>query len=401
MPLERLAIVCLLAAVDADAQPWLRPRPAPPTLAIEHARVLPMDRDTVLLDQTVLITRDRISWIGPSSSARIRPETERVDAEGAYLIPGLADMHVHLEDSADLPLYVAAGVTTVRNMRGGPRYLAMRERVVQGTLLGPTIFTSGPTLLGGRRNNPEFVMLRAPEDAERVVLEQARAGYDMIKVHSELEIPVYDRILATARRVGIPVVGHRIAEPGLTRSLRAGQVSFEHADRSLFGDRGADMDERAREIARAGAWVGTLIETRDRPGALRRGINELRGRAPPRCFGPGEGSRSVIPALRRANVRLLAGTDASLAPMRPGTALHCELAALVTVGLTPYEALTTATRNAGEFARLHLKHDVAFGTITVGARADLVLLRRNPALDISALQTPIGTVLRGRWHPAR
>ena len=401
MSFQSLAILCLLAVVEAGAQPIIRGRAAAATLAIEHANVLPIDRDTVLLDHTVLITGDRISWIGPSSSAPIESGTERVDAQGAFLIPGLADMHVHLEDSADLPLYVAEGVTTVRNMRGGPRYLAMRERVAQGTLLGPTIFTSGPTLLGGRRSSAEFVTLRAPEDAERVVLEQARAGYDMIKVHSELEIPVYDRILATARRAGIPVVGHRIAEPGLSRSLRAGQVSFEHADRSLFGDRGADMDERATEIARAGAWVGTLIETRNRPGALRTSINELRGLATPRCFGPGDGSRDVIPALRRANVRLLAGTDASLAPMRPGTALHCELAALVTVGLTPYEALTTATRNAGEFARLHLKHEVPFGTVTVGSRADLVLLRRNPAADISALQTPIGTVLRGRWHPAR
>src|SRR5688572_14866347 len=84
MPAHRVAIACLLAAVDAGAQTWLRPRPAPPTLAIEHVNVLPMDRDTVLLDHTVLMIRDRISWIGPSSRARIRPETERIDAEGAY-----------------------------------------------------------------------------------------------------------------------------------------------------------------------------------------------------------------------------------------------------------------------------------------------------------------------------
>ena len=398
MVLQRLAIVCLLAALGGNPLAAQPSRAAPRSLAIEHAAVLPMDRDTVLLDHTVIVAGDRITWIGPSPSARIESGAERIDARGAYLIPGLADMHVHLEDVNDLRLYVASGVTTVRNMRGSPEHLAMRQRVAAGTLLGPTIFTSGPTLLGGRRRSSGFVTLRKPEDAERVVLEQARAGYDMIKVHSELAVPVYERILATARRAGIPVVGHVIEEAGLARSLRAGQASLEHAE-VLFDRTDSVMDERAREIARAGAWVGTLIETRNRPGALRSTIDDLLGRPRPgACAGPADVGPRVIAALRRANVRLLAGTDASLAPMRPGIALHCELAALVTAGLTPYEALSAATRNAGEFARLHLEQKIPFGTVSVGARADLVLLRGNPAVDISALMTPIGTVLRGRWQ---
>ena len=358
-----------------------------------------MDRDTLLLDHTVIVTGDRITWIGPSRGARIPDGVERVDAPGAFLMPGLADMHVHLESANDLAMYVAAGVTTVRNMRGGPRYLAMREQIAAGTRLGPTIYTAGPTLLGGRRRNSEFVTIETAEDAERVVLAQARAGYDMIKVHSELAAPVYDRILATARRAGIPVVGHLITEAGLTRSLRAGQASIEHAE-VLFERDSARMARGAREVAGAGAWVGTIIETRNRPGALRSRLAELRGHPVPACLGPDENSARAIAAMRRANARLLAGTDASLSPMIPGMSLYCELAALVSSGLTPYEALQTATRNAGEFARVHLDGQIPFGTVTVGARADLVLFRRDPRVSIRALEMPIGTVLRGRWHPA-
>jgi imidazolonepropionase-like amidohydrolase len=85
--------------------------------------------------------------------------------------------------------------------------------------------------------------------------------------------------------------------------------------------------------------------------------------------------------------------------LKAGTALHCELATLVAAGLTPYEALASATRNAGEFAQQHLKEQVPFGTVTIAAQADLLLLPADPRRDISVLTRPLGTVLRGRWLP--
>jgi imidazolonepropionase-like amidohydrolase len=309
----------------------------------------------------------------------------RVDGRSRFLIPGLADMHVHLDNGVEeLPLYVAAGVTTVRNMRGRPEHLAWRARVAAGSLVGPSIYTSGPTLAGPRLfdRGRGFVGVRTPQDAERVAREQARAGYDMIKVHSRLTLPVYQRLLAAARDARIPVVGHLIPEVGLVRSLSAGQVSLEHLGLELVDGDAARLGDGARAIARSGAWVGTIVSTRDG-----------------RCGPPTEMQRRVVASLRRANVKLLAATDAGLESMDPGTSLHCELATLVRAGLTPYDALVAATRNAGDFARMHLQEQIPFGTIAVGSRADLVLLSTDPRRDISAVARPLGTVLRGAWRP--
>lgn len=362
-------------AVTLDAQS-VPANTAQATLAIEHVTVLPMDRDTALADHTVLVAGDRIVWVGPATESRVPASARRVDGRGRYLLPGLADMHVHLQSVEELPVYVAAGITTVRNMNGQPRHILWRNRVARGTLHGPTIFSAGTSIGRG------YERLATPADAEELVRQQSLARYDMIKVLGGIELPVYQRLLEAARAANIPVVGHVVEGVGSARSLAAGQVTFEHANRHMFPGGEAGFDEGARAIAQAGTWVGTIISSRNG-----------------RCGPPSEEQRRIISALRRAGVKLLAGADASLDPILPGTGLHCELRTLVAAGLTPYEALMTATRNAGEFARIHLKEQVPFGIVTAGARADLVLLSTDPRGDIGAVSRPLGTVLRGAWRP--
>jgi imidazolonepropionase-like amidohydrolase len=362
-----------------------------PALAIEHVTILPMDRDIALADQTVLVSQGLIAWVGPSKAARPPPTTARVDGRGRFLIPGLADMHVHIRSVQDLAQFVGAGVTTVRNMHGGPQHVEWREQVAGGTLLGPAIMTSGPPLGQGFWRDPRFIGLRTMTDAENVVRDHVRARYDMLKVIQKMTVPVYRRLLEAARAANMPVVGHVVPGIGLSESLAAGQVSLEHADglapRSrfafLFGEDPSGFDEDARAIARAGAWVGTIASSRT--GG---------------CEPPTPAIRRNIGALRRAGVKLLAGSDAGIGPVRAGSALHCELATLVAAGLTPFEALASATINAGVFAKAHLKTPhVPFGTVTEGARADMVLLSADPRADIAAVARQVGVVLRGTWRP--
>ena len=394
-PLETVGGVLAAALWLAPAVLAAQTPAATGAIAIEHVTVLPMDRDTALVDHTVVTEGGRIVWVGPSAAANVPRAARRVEGRGAFLIPGLADMHVHLETRQDLADLVAAGVTTVRNMRGAPQHLAWRDSIASGALIGPTILTSGPSIRRGPRlgrRDPRFVFPRTPAEAEQLVRDQSRAGYDMIKVLQGLSLPVYQRLLETARAAGIPVVGHVLSGIGLERSIAAGQVSFEHADglheRSRFAsvlgrDDRAATERDARAIARAGAWVGTIMSSREGDCAPR-----------PRS------QLDIIAALARAGVRLLAGTDAGIGPVRAGSSLHCELATLVSAGLTPYAALETATVNAGAFARAHLRRsEVPFGTVTVGSRADLVLLSADPRADIGAVARPIGVVLRGRLLP--
>lgn len=388
------AIVAAVAAITVAAAAASAQSATAATLAIEHVTVLPMDRDTALADHTIIASGDRIGWVGPSRDARVPAGARRVNGRGAFVVPGLADMHVHLESVRDLEQLVRAGVTTVRNMRGAPRHLAWRDSVARGTLVGPTIFTSGPSLRGARRfgrGDDGFAHVRSPRDADEIVRRQAAAGYDMIKVLYGLSLQEYEQVLVSARRARIPVVGHVISSAGLERSIAAGQVSFEHAydlhERSrlasIVGDDVEQSERDARALARAGAWVGTIASSRDGD-----------------CAQQPERLRAIIASLRRANVRLLAGSDAGIGPVRAGPSLHCELRTLVAAGLTPYEALATATVNAGAFARMHLARSrVPFGTVTVGARADLVLLANDPRADIGALARPAGVVLRGSWRP--
>lgn len=375
-----LALAACAAAPVASAASGAQRAPAD-TLAIEQVTVIPMDRDTALASHTVLVAGDRIAWVGPSRGARVPRGARRVDGRGAYLLPGLADMHVHLRQVEELPAYVARGVTTVVNMNGRPEHLAWRDGVARGALLGPRIFTAGPAVArrwGGVRG----VGPRTEAEAEAFVRGQRRDGYDFVKVQTGIPLPAYRRLVATARSLGMAVVGHVVPQVGAARSLAAGQVSFEHAELHLFDGGEAGIDAGARAIARAGASVGTIVS--DRAG----------GCAPPSAI-----QRRIVGALRAAGVRLLAGSDAGIGPVAPGAGLHCELATLVAAGLTPYEALAAATRSAGVFARAHYGERVPFGTVTVGSRADLVLLRADPRADIRAVERPLGTVLRGAWRP--
>jgi imidazolonepropionase-like amidohydrolase len=305
------------------------------TVAIEHVTVVPMDRDTALTDHTVLIARDRIVLVAPSRETRIPRGVRRISGSGGYLMPGLADMHVHLRAVDDLPAYVAAGVTTVSNMNGRPEHLVWREGVAAGSLLGPRIFTAGPAV-SRRMFGLRGVGPRTLAEADEFVRAQHRAGYDMIKVQVGISLPVYQRLVRAATAVRMPVVGHVVPGISAAQSLAAGQVSFEHAVIQLFDGGEKQLDEGARAIARHQAWVSPIIS--DRNG---------------RCTPPDDRQRRIIGALRRARVKMIAGTDASLPPLRAGVALHCELRTLVAAGLTPFEALVTATRNAGEFARVH------------------------------------------------
>jgi hypothetical protein len=347
------------------------------------------------------------------------------------LTPGLADAHVHLaylmngkHNPLLLRLFVAEGVTTIINLLGLPEHLELRSKVARGEVFGPTIFTSGFYV-----GQP---FTRDAAQVDSVVRLQRAAGFDMVKLHGAIDSAAYQTLVAATKRDSIPLVGHLPRNLGLTVALDAGQKMIAHAEEYLYGWFGyktmnsreqasALVDTAAMLTARAGTWVTPSLRVFGAIPAQRQNLDSVLNtpemkRIPDAMkfdWKPDRNQYLNIPlpalesfrnqytllqrltlALHKAGVPLLMGTDAlATAAVLPGTSAHDELQELVAAGLTPFEALRTATANVARF----LGQPNEFGVVTAGARADLLLLDGNPLLDIAATKRISGVMVRGRW----
>ena len=374
----------------------LAPTASPP-IAIVDVRILPMDGSGPRDHQAVLIEGERIVWVGPAGALDPPPEAVVVEGRGRTLMPGLVDMHVHLERD-DLPTYLAHGVTTVRNMWGFPDVWAMRREIEEGSLSGPTIYTVSPGLDGTPPKWPLTQIVMDPAKADSVVAAQWDAGYRTLKLYQDLRPEAYDSIVSAARRRGMDFVGHVPHRVGLSHALATGQRSLEHLsgfaeELSETGGRGPGGWIRIRplEIAvlaaqarDAGAWVCPTLAI----------FSRMAGNLPP---SEREASRSnrrqVVRALHEEGVGLLIGSDAGIDVVDPGASLVDEIEEFAAAGIPRSEALRMATAGAAAF----LGAEGEFGVVAAGARADLLLLDGDPGEDLSRLAAPAGVMARGRW----
>jgi len=429
-------ILCLLLMVAATAtspgHPQTRKTSVEPRIyALVKVTVVPMDSERLINNQTVIVRDERIVRIGPAEKTQIPDSAIRIDGTGKYLMPGLVDMHVHLRDYADsdmaalLQLYVANGVTTVLNLSGIPRHLALRGKTASGELFGPTIYTSGPFISRTTGSSP------SPEEVEQAVIDQKNAGYDLIKIHGDFTREAYHRLFIVAHREGRLVIGHSPRNLGYEAMIEEKQDAVAHAEEYIYDKNSntKNLDEFAAQIpamARATAQVGTWLvpnltaykniglQVADLSAVLNRPEMKY---MPPRTvevwkeatnpymrfrslnidrFWANFGAlQKLTKAFRDAGVRLLAGTDAMNPSVVPGYSLHDELRELVAAGLTPYEALRTGTANPAEF----LRASTEFGTVIEGKRADLILVDRNPLDDVANASRRVGVMIKGRWYP--
>lgn len=411
------------------------------TVAFVGANVIPMDSERVLADHTVVTSLGKITAVGPAGESKVPRGAEVVDARGMYLLPGLTEMHAHLP-RADTPaaevdrilfLFLSNGVTTVRGMLGDPSHLRLRAEVENGSRLGPTIYAAGPAFRGA----PD---LTAEGARQRVIAQQA-AGYDLLKILEGLSVEQYDAIADEAVRVGIPFGGHVPNEVGLLHALSAGQGSIDHLDNYLDAlvpensplhsggpavwgrNLGLHSDEALIPVVVAATKISeaavvptmALWETfnADVPVETYSGMDALKylpvetvngwiesQRQRRARLNPAAGARLIeirkklLKALQDEGARIVFGTDAPQVFNVPGFSIHREIAIMASSGLTPYEIVASATRNAAEHFRTE-----EFGRVAVGARADLLLVRENPLDDASRLANRAGVMVRGRWMP--
>src|SRR5688500_5287647 len=194
--------------------------------------VIPMDRERVLTEQTVVVRNGRIASVGPAARSNVPAGAVRIDGRGKFLMPGLAEMHAHVQgpqavNSEELNrdimfLYIANGITSIRAMLGAPNQLVLREQLNKGEILGPTMYVAAPSLNG--QSAPDAAT------AERLVRAHKQAGYDLLKIHPGLNRAAYDAIVRTSREVGITWAGHVSAQIAVGHILDTKQSTLDHLD---------------------------------------------------------------------------------------------------------------------------------------------------------------------------
>lgn len=401
--------------------------------------VIPMDTERILTDQTVIVKDGKILAIG--EKIKYNKKAHIINADGKYLIPGLAEMHAHVPPNDDLAaakevllLFACNGITTIRGMLGHPKHLELREMIKKGQVLGPRLFTTGPSFSG--------FSVKTPQDGERMVREQKAAGYDFLKLHPGLTKDNFAAIAKTAHEVNIPFVGHVSFGVGIWRAIEANYSSIDHLDgfvegmvpgietmveqqAGLFGMFVADrVDESLipklmQELKEHNTWVVPTQALAERwfapeftPEIFMNDsntkymkketldqwvMNKQNLLANPQ-YDPNKINnfiklrRRLIKACQESGVGLLLGCDAPQVFNIPGFSTHSELQYLVRSGLTPFEALKTGTVNVARYLNLP-----DAGVIKEGAVADLVLISGNPLVNINETQNIDGVMLNGKW----
>lgn len=430
MSLARAAFVLLLLSLAGNGRAQTTPANG---IALTHVAIIEMATGAIRTDMTVLVRGDRIAEILPGS-ARVPAGTIEMDGRGKFAIPGLWDMHVHLSyaKSSALPLFIANGVTGVRDVGSNlPEIDAWRNRIDEGLLVGPRIIRSGP-ILNGQSLNPYQIAVGNSEQARGIVRALKQVGVDCIKVHRRVPRDDYFAIAEEAKAQGLILVGHIPLTVTPQEASDAGQL-FEHVD-TLFegtfipGRTGEpllapELPDAIRAFRNDGAealfarlvrngtsvtptlrFIQALVEdenggltesrlryiARSARSSIRLSPETLAARR--RLYAE---SCAVVRMMSRSGVILLAGTDTSGAPAVPGFFLQEELAALVEAGVTPLIALQSATLNPAKA----MKREEDFGEIATGKVADILLLDANPLADIHNTQRIRVVVSRGKILP--
>lgn len=424
-----VGLVLLVQGVDAGQSPSAAAQEAePPGWALVGVNVLPMDAPRALMDQTVIVAAGRIEAVGPREQTAIPSGARALDLRGRWVMPGLVDMHVHLFSRDELPLYLEAGVTTVRNLWGWDLHREMRGEIQVGETFGPRIFTAGPMLDGDPPRLRGSAALSTPDEARAEVQRQARLGYDGIKIYDLIEPPVFAAAVQAAKRHGLPVWAHPPEAVGVDGLLAAGVSTWEHMrglpeglgseegwDAPLDSRRLAELALRVREASTTVVPTLVVLEAQELSAAEKRALLQTpaasRVPEPLRSFccdatpdasddlpddvrlRRRENRIEAVAALRREGVRILAGSDTGNPWVLPGISLHDELALLREAGLGPFEVLQAATRDAA----LELGASAELGTVEPGKSADLLIVSDDPREDLAALRTPVAVLVRGRW----
>jgi imidazolonepropionase-like amidohydrolase len=451
----RLRLLIALVLVLALCVPIAAQSSHSAPLVIAHVTVINPDNSSTQPDRAVVVNGSRITSVTSSKGFQALAGSRVIDGTGKFLIPGLWDMHVHsafggwFPGGRDviLPLFIANGVTGVRDMGGDiPVLREWRSKIEAGQHIGPRMVYSGPMLDGylpdGKNLRfPSSVPVTSPAEARAAVDSLVAQHVDFIKVQSLLSLDSYLAAADEAHKRGLPIVGHVPDKVRITQVVAAGQKSIEHLmglfegcsseeDKFIHGEGTTELilttndpkkcDDLIKLLAKTQTWQvptlawqrgGTFLDQLNwkhqpldkyvpaywRDVTWRRFKDEM---MPDLLKDPLPLRREyfaqnlqMVGKLHRAGVPFMAGTDTAAGIyVMPGFSLHDELANFVEAGFTPMEALQTATSNPAKFLG---RNDS--GKIEASCVADLLLLDANPLENIRNTEKIDAVIANGRF----
>jgi len=387
------------------------------TLAIVGGTLIDGTGAAPVPDSAVVVRNGRIIAAGPRAKVKIPHDANVIDASGKTILPGLWDMHAHFEQVEWGPIYLAAGVTTVRDCGNEFEFItAVRDAVAQGRGLGPRLLLAG--IVDG--TGPMAISVQrvdTPEQARQWVDRYHAAGFQQMKIYSSVKLENLKAVADEAHKLGMTVTGH--VPRGLTayQAIEAGQDQINHivyiaeimrpplpadATRADRMKAAAEMDLNSPDAQKALAFLKehhTVVDptialyelfgatTVKPPASFEPGINKIPSELAEQLTDvepPNENSEmgekvfrkevAIVGALHHAGIPVVAGTDQAV----PGHSLHREIELYVQAGFTPMEAIQAATIVPARAMGLEKES----GTVQKGKRGDLIVINGNPLEDI-------------------
>jgi imidazolonepropionase-like amidohydrolase len=410
----------LLAACACVAASQIRAQ----TITIDNVTIVDVTSGRLQPRKAIVIDGKRITRIENATAATHAGAT--LDGTGMFVIPGIWDMHIHAYFTNDtarfhstsevmLPLFIVNGVTGIRDLGSNlDAILGARDSIAAHQLIGPRMLVSGPMIDGPTTRYAAAIKVATPDEARAAVRMLKQRGVDMIKTQSLIPRDAYFAMADEATRIGIPFEGHVPNEITGLEAVNAHQRSFEHM--ISVSDTNTAL---ISALAKNHIWqcptvinsVGTAADFTSDPGLLfwlRQNVESWRRMAVTRAAATDSAARvSEVRAARRlalirklfdAKIPFLAGTDAPAGyDLTPGASIHRELQLFVRAGMTPLQSLQTATLNPA----IYFGKTADLGTVAAGKIADLVVLARNPLVDIANTRSVMAVIADGRYYSAR
>ena len=409
-------------------------------LLLTNVNILDVRSGEIMQDMQIVVNSGKIAQISASVEGDF---ITTIDGQGAYAVPGLAEMHAHIPSpptseeriAETLFLYLSNGITTIRGMLGHPRHLELRKEASEGKILSPRIFTSSPSLNGNS--------VKTPEEARTKVSAYQEAGYDFLKIHPGIQREVFDTLVKTANEVGISFSGHVPVDVGIRHALKSQFASIDHVDGFLEGlvpeEAGVQPNEngffgynftpladttRIHELVvqskTNAVWIvptQSLFERWFAPTNADEMLAQPEMQYMPastlqnwkvrkeRSTGEGSGFSAeqwedfdairleLIKQLQESGQGLLLGSDAPQLFNVPGFSIHHEMSGMLRAGLSPLEILQSGTLNPATFFGMENE----FGEIRTGLSADFFLVSGNPLDDLENLRNVQGVMVKGTW----